>query len=129
MTYQFIDTQELDGVLVITMDDPPTRNAIGDEMAAEINQEFDRLEASSDLRAVVLTGRDPSFCSGANVKRMDDANRARADEPPLPGDRTAWDVLDEEWKELGEGRGLQVRRRLTAFDSSRSGCTDFRSHP
>ena len=56
MTYQFIDTQELDGVLVITMDDPPTRNAIGDEMAGEINQEFDRLEASSDLRAVVLTG-------------------------------------------------------------------------
>ena len=102
MTYQFIDTQELDGVLVITMDDPPTRNAIGDEMAGEINQEFDRLEASSDLRAVVLTGRDPSFCSGANVKRMDDANRARADEPPLPADSTAWEALDEEWKQLGE---------------------------
>ncbi len=101
MTYQFIATQELDGVLVITMDDPPTRNAIGDEMAAEINREFDRLEASADLRAVVLTGRDPSFCSGANVKRMDDANRSRDDEPPLSARRTAWDVLDEEWERLG----------------------------
>ena len=102
MGYQFIDTQELDGVLVITMDDPPTRNAIGDEMAGEVNQEFDRLEASSDLRAVVLTGRDPSFCSGANVKRMDDANRARADDPPLPSDQAAWDVLKAEWKKLAE---------------------------
>ena len=102
MPYDFIDTQELDGVLLITMDDPPTRNAIGDEMAGEINQELDRLEASDHLRAVVLTGRDPSFCSGANVKRMDDANRARTEEPPLPEDRSAWDVLDEAWAELGE---------------------------
>ncbi len=101
MPYEFIDTRETGGVLVITMDDPPTRNAIGDEMAGEINQELDRLEASADLRAVVLTGRDPSFCSGANVKRMDDANRARADEPPLPQDRTPWDVLGDAWDELG----------------------------
>ena len=91
------------GVLLIVMDDPPTRNAIGDEMAGEINQELDRLERSSELRAVVLTGRDPSFCSGANVKRMDDANRARGgEESALPADRTAWDALDEAWAALGE---------------------------
>ena len=101
MAYQFINTHESDNVLIITMDDPTTRNAIGDEMAGEINQEFDRLEASSNLRAVVLTGRDPSFCSGANVKRMDDANRARVEQPPLPEDRAAWSVLDEEWEKLG----------------------------
>ena len=102
MSYEFIDTQEMDGVLVITMDDPPTRNAIGDEMAGEINQELDRLEASDHLRTVVLTGRDPSFCSGANVKRMDDANRARTAEAALPADRKAWDVLNDAWDELGE---------------------------
>lgn len=103
MPYQFIDAQDMGGVLLIVMDDPPTRNAIGDEMAGEINQELDRLERSSDLRAVVLTGRDPSFCSGANVKRMDDANRARGGEDSaLPADRTAWDMLDEAWAALGE---------------------------
>ena len=46
MGYEFIDVQEVGGVLVITMDDAPTRNAIGDEMAAEINAEIERLEAS-----------------------------------------------------------------------------------
>jgi len=102
MSYEFIDTQEIDGVLVITMDDPPTRNAIGDEMAGEINQELDRLEGSDHLRTVVLTGRDPSFCSGANVKRMDDANRARSAEEALPEDRKAWDVLNDAWDDLGE---------------------------
>ena len=101
MPFDFIDSQEIDGVLVITMDDPPTRNAIGDEMAREIDQELDRLEASADLRAVVLTGRDPSFCSGANVKRMDDDNRARSDEQTLPSDSTPWDVLNDAWNDLG----------------------------
>ena len=101
MPFDFIDSQEIDGVLVITMDDPPTRNAIGDEMAREIDQELDRLEASADLRAVVLTGRDPSFCSGANVKRMDADNRARSDEQTLPSDSTPWDVLDDAWNDLG----------------------------
>ena len=102
MPYRFIDAQDTGGVLLIAMDDPPTRNAIGDEMAGEINQELDRLERSSELRAVVLTGRDPSFCSGANVKRMDDANRARGEDSALPADRTAWDMLDEAWEALGE---------------------------
>ena len=101
MPYQFIDARESDGVLIVTMDDPPTRNAIGDEMAGEINQELDRLEASPDLRTVVITGRDPSFCSGANVKRMDDANRSRTAESPLPGDRSPWEVLATAWEELG----------------------------
>ncbi len=102
MPYQFIDSQETGGVLVVTMDDPPTRNAIGDEMAGEINQELDRLEASPHLRALVLTGRDPSFCSGANVKRMDDANRDRAADSALPRDRSPWQMLDEAWAELGD---------------------------
>lgn len=102
MPYRFIDAQDTGGVLLIAMDDPPTRNAIGDEMAGEINQELDRLERSSDLRALVLTGRDPSFCSGANVKRMDDANRERGESSPIPADRTAWDALDEAWAALGE---------------------------
>ena len=101
MPYAFIDTQDIDGVLVITMDDSPTRNAIGEEMSGEIDQELDRLEASADLRALVLTGRDPSFCSGANVKRMDDENRSRSAERPLPSDQTPWDVLEGVWNELG----------------------------
>jgi enoyl-CoA hydratase/carnithine racemase len=102
MPYEFIDTQEIGGVLVITMDDAPTRNAIGDEMAAEINAEIERLEASSTLRALVLTGRDPSFCSGANVKRMNEANEERSAEP-IPEDMTPWEHLDEQWAAAASG--------------------------
>lgn len=98
----FIDVQEVGNVMVITLDDPTTRNSIGDEMATEINQAVNQLEMSSNLRALVITGRDPSFCSGANVKRMDSANQARADEPALPDDQSAWELLDQRWTEMPE---------------------------
>ena len=65
--------QREDGVVVITLSDPGTRNALGAEMAAELYAELDRFEASAADRVLVLTGRDPSFCSGANVRRFDRA--------------------------------------------------------
>lgn len=102
MPYDYIDTQEVGGALVITMDDAPTRNAIGDEMVAEINAEIERLEASPDLRALVLTGRDPSFCSGANVKRMNEANETRQ-AAPIPADLTPWEYLDQQWQAEAPG--------------------------
>lgn len=102
MPYDYIDAHQIGGTLVITMDDPPTRNAIGDEMAAEINAEIERLEASPDLRALVLTGSDPSFCSGANVKRMNQANESRQPDP-IPPDLTPWEYLDRQWQAEADG--------------------------
>ena len=99
MAHEFIEVQEIGNVMVITMDDAPTRNSIGDEMAAEIDQEVGRLESSPDLRALVITGRDPSFCSGANVKRMDASNRARQDDSTLPEDLSPWELLQKGWDE------------------------------
>jgi enoyl-CoA hydratase/carnithine racemase len=86
------------------MDDPTTRNAIGGEMSMEINGELDRLESDPNLRAVVLTGRDPSFCSGANVKRMDASvqERSKVAEEPIPTDMTAWEYLDRQWARQAE---------------------------
>ena len=97
MAYEYIKVHEVGGVLVITMDDPPTRNAIGDEMAKEIDAELARLEASPDLRAVVITGTDPSFCSGANVERMDRANDARQEGQTIPEDLSPKEYLDRQW--------------------------------
>ena len=111
MGHEYIEAEDRDGVLVITMDDAPTRNAIGDEMAGEICAELDRLESDASLRALVITGRDPSFCSGANVKRMDQAARQRDGEEPIPSDLDPWEYLDREWDTSRDGG---------AFDGVRS---------
>ena len=58
---------------MITLHHPETRNALGPDMAAELYEEIDKFEANEQDRVLVLTGTDPSFCSGANIRRFDQA--------------------------------------------------------
>ena len=91
MAYEFIKTENRGGVLVLTMHDPPTRNALGPEMAAEVRAELDRFEDDPDCRVLLLTGTDPSFCSGANVRNFNrniqETEAAGAEPEPLPWGR------------------------------------------
>ena len=68
MAYQYIKTETRDNVLVLTMHDPPTRNALGSDMANEMMDALDRFEDNPEQRVLLLTGTEPSFCSGANVR-------------------------------------------------------------
>ena len=97
MTKQYIQSETIGKVLLLTMHDPDTRNAIGEEMAGQLEEELDRFEFSSNLRTLVLTGSDPSFCSGANVKSCDKDNKTTQREE-IPQDRSPWDLLNEAWK-------------------------------
>jgi 2-(1,2-epoxy-1,2-dihydrophenyl)acetyl-CoA isomerase len=92
MAYEFLQTETRDGVLLLTMNDPSTRNAIGSQMSDEIEQELDRFETDPELRVLVLTGRDPAFCSGANVRgfqRGIQERAAEAERRPTPWEQ--WD--------------------------------------
>ena len=96
MSGTYIKSESDQGVLVLTMHDPKTRNAIGLEMMKELEEELDRFESSPALRALVLTGSDPSFCSGANVKTMNDDNES-SEAKAIPSDSTPWDLLNQAW--------------------------------
>jgi enoyl-CoA hydratase/carnithine racemase len=96
MASQYIHVDEQDGILVITMDDPKTRNAIGIEMWEEITRELDRLENDPNLRCLLLTGKDPAFCSGANVRGMArsiEQHEASGEKKELP--EKPWDALSQ----------------------------------
>ena len=105
MTLSFIKSKTIDNVLLITMHHPETRNAIGLDMLREIEQELDKFEMNPKLRTLVLTGSDPSFCSGANVRNMGEDNQ-KANDDSLPDDRSPWDVLNEAW----DNQKLENRR-------------------
>ena len=96
MTLSFIKSETIDNVLLITMHHPETRNAIGLDMLREIEQELDKFEMNPKLRTLVLTGSDPSFCSGANVRNMGEENQ-KANADSLPDNRSPLDVLNEAW--------------------------------
>ena len=91
MSYEFIKTETRDNVLIMTMHDPATRNALGGDMSREMNDALDRFEADPDQRVVLLTGTEPSFCSGANVRgfnrrieERDQQTQERGEPEPLP---------------------------------------------
>ena len=96
MSYQYIHKDEQEGVLIITMDDPRTRNAIGMEMYQEIENELDRFDKDPNLRCLLLTGKDPAFCSGANVRGMAqriDQDEQKGQKKELP--TQPWDAMTE----------------------------------
>ena len=77
MTQEFVKTEDREGVLIVTLHDPATRNAINGEMAGEFFEALERFEDDPELRVLLLTGTEPSFCSGANVRGFNRSIQAR----------------------------------------------------
>ena len=69
-----------DNVLTITLNRPERRNALNPRAYAEIEAAFRAANGDDAVRVVIVTGADPSFCSGEDVKEMM-TGEAR---PPMP---------------------------------------------
>jgi enoyl-CoA hydratase/carnithine racemase len=71
---------ERDGpVLRVWLDRPERRNALSGPALEEIAALFGALQTDFDARVVVLGGRGPSFCAGADRKEPPGADRLRGD--------------------------------------------------
>lgn len=57
-------------VAVLTLDDPPRRNALSQEMVDAVTRAVETLEADDAIGALVVTGAEPAFCSGADVSAL-----------------------------------------------------------
>ena len=58
------------GVATVTLNRPERHNAFYPEMSVEISAVLERLDASPEVRAVVLAGRGASFCAGGDIAHM-----------------------------------------------------------
>ena len=94
MAYEFIQTENREGVFILTMHDPPTRNALGPEMADEMIDCLDNFEDDPSARVLLLTGTEPSFCSGANVRgfnqQIEDREAGKTGGPDASRDPLPW---------------------------------------
>ncbi len=59
-----------DHICTITLNRPERRNALNPTAYAEIEAAFRAASADPEVRCVVVTGADPAFCSGEDVKEM-----------------------------------------------------------
>ena len=67
MAFHEIGYDVADGVATITLDRPERLNAFTDTMQRELVEAFDRVDASVEVRALVVTGSGRAFCNGADL--------------------------------------------------------------
>jgi enoyl-CoA hydratase len=66
--YQDLQVRRLDeAIAVLTLDLPERRNMMSEPMTASWGRAMTALAADPDLRAVVVTGTPPAFCSGGDT--------------------------------------------------------------
>jgi enoyl-CoA hydratase len=68
-------------VSVLTLDDPPKRNALGLEMVNQIVDAVTAAEQDESVGALLVTGAPPAFCSGADRSNLDDLRTDRGGDP------------------------------------------------
>ncbi len=62
---------EVDGpVATVTLNRPEARNALSRALRKAIFTTLRELDARDDLAAIVLTGADPAFCAGVDLKEL-----------------------------------------------------------
>ena len=59
-----------EGVAVVTLNRPEARNALDVELLQALPAAMAKLDADDDVAAVILTGADPAFCAGLDLKEL-----------------------------------------------------------
>ncbi len=70
MTDDFVLRQDSDGVAWLTLNRPQQRNALSRAMIAALRAELAGLATDTSVKAVVLAGAGPGFCSGHDLKEI-----------------------------------------------------------
>ena len=63
---------EAERIATITLNRPAARNALSSEVLRLLPQLMHRAEADDEVDVVVLTGSDPAFCAGLDLKELGD---------------------------------------------------------
>ena len=72
--------EEIDGVALVTLNRPERLNSWTNELGSEYFDALDRAAASSDVKAVVVTGAGRGFCSGADMDMLQGIGASEGEE-------------------------------------------------
>lgn len=70
-----------EGVALVTLNRPESRNALSDTLSPALRRLFARLAEWEEARCVVITGKGTAFCAGGDVKGMGGRQTPRKDRP------------------------------------------------
>lgn len=64
-------TRSVNGMIgVVTLDRPHARNALNGPLLTGLRAAMAEMDAHPDVRVIVLTGSDPAFCAGLDLKAL-----------------------------------------------------------
>lgn len=75
-----------DQVATVTLNRPDARNALNADLRRALHRTMGELDADADVAAVVLTGADPAFCAGLDLKELARTGGAGLGETGAAGD-------------------------------------------
>jgi len=64
-------TSVADGIATVILNRPEKRNAMNVALLSGLRRAFDELDERSDVRVVVVRGQGPAFCSGMDLREME----------------------------------------------------------
>ncbi|CAH1673754.1 Enoyl-CoA hydratase/carnithine racemase [Chelatococcus asaccharovorans] len=79
-----VGVDQRNGIVVLTLNRPERRNALGTDAIRALAQALDTAETDQTIGAIVLTGASPAFCAGSDLKELgrlsvDEMRRHEAD--------------------------------------------------
>jgi enoyl-CoA hydratase len=72
------------GTATVTLNRPGARNALSREVLRTLPRIIQDCDARDDVRAVIITGADPAFCAGLDLKELGSDDRRRGDTAGAP---------------------------------------------
>lgn len=69
-TYRNILFDIQNGVGVLTLNNPESRNPLTEEMKDDLLSGLEEMEHTDEVRAVIITGNGPAFSAGGDVKKI-----------------------------------------------------------
>ncbi len=68
---EYVLTERHDGYAVVRLNDPPSLNALSAPLSVQLLDAVRELAQDLDIRSVVLTGVDPAFSAGGDIRAME----------------------------------------------------------
>jgi enoyl-CoA hydratase len=62
---------QIDRISVVTLNRPEARNALNAELMAQLPATLRHLDESPEVDVIVLTGTDPTFCAGLDLRELE----------------------------------------------------------
>jgi enoyl-CoA hydratase len=70
---------------ILTLQRPERRNALNSELLRALERAFAEAQAAAEVDVIILTGADPAFCGGVDLRELEQHGRAPEMGDPLAG--------------------------------------------